>query len=290
MSRVGHEGVARSAMKVSIGVAWRSGLANRQTGHCVNRLRAMTEDAAWQLGRVPRQRLYEQIAQQLHDHIIDAGLRPGDRLPPERELAARLRVSRASLAQALVALEVLGIIEVRHGDGAVVVEHSSVHHVISALRDYRDRLPDILEARAALEVKLASLAAVRRTGEDLASIEATLEEMADDVAAGGRGVTGDERFHAAVTRAAHSGLLARMMQEIAGLVRESRIESLAQPGRPTESLEGHRCVAEAIRRRNPQAAGEAMAAHIQLVSDVAVLRDGDGEQPTEHDSGRSYDR
>lgn len=58
------------------------------------------------VSRVPRLRLYEQIAQQLYEHIGSAGLRPGDRLPPERELSARLGVSRASLAQALVALEV----------------------------------------------------------------------------------------------------------------------------------------------------------------------------------------
>lgn len=251
----------------------------------------MTEEPGWQLSRVPRQRLYEQIAQQLHEHITDAGLRPGDRLPPERELAARLRVSRASLAQALVALEVLGILEVRHGDGVVVVEHSSDHQVISALRAHRDRLPEVLEARAALEVKLASLAALRRTEDDMASIEQTLEDMADDVAAGGRGVDGDERFHAAVTRAGHSGLLARMMQEISDLVRESRLESLAQPGRPAESLEGHRRVADAIRRGDPLAAGEAMADHIALVSDVAVLRDGEGDgegSPGHARSSRSH--
>ena len=153
------------------------------------------------LGRVPRQRLYEQIAQQLYEHISEGGLQPGDRLPPERELAARLRVSRASLAQALVALEVLGVIDVRHGDGAVVMEHSSDRQVVAALRAHHDRLPDVLEARAALEVKLASLAAARRTDADLMAIDATLDAMEQDVAAGGRGVDGDERFHAAVTAA-----------------------------------------------------------------------------------------
>lgn len=233
----------------------------------------MKEEAPWQLGRVPRQRLYEQIAQQLHDHIVVAGLRPGDRLPPERELAARLRVSRASLAQALVALEVLGIIDVRHGEGAIVLEHSSDRQVVTALRAHRDRLPEVLEARAALEVKLASLAALRRTAEDLGVIDSTLQQMADDVAGGGRGVEGDERFHSAVTRAAHSGLLARLMHEISDLIRESRLESLAQPGRPTESLVGHRRIAEAIRRQDAAGAAAAMAAHIDLVSDVALLRD-----------------
>ncbi|SDY38489.1 transcriptional regulator, GntR family [Modestobacter sp. DSM 44400] len=235
----------------------------------------MVEVSAARLGRVPRQRLYEQIAQQLFEHIGTAGLRPGDRLPPERELAARLGVSRASLAQALVALEVLGVVTVRHGDGVVVVEHSSDRQVVSALRAHRDRLPEVLEARAALEVKLAALAAERRTRADLRAIDDALAGMAADIDSGGRGVEGDERFHAAVTAAGHSALLARLMQEISDLIRESRLESLSQPGRPTASLAGHQRVADAIHDQDAVGAAAAMEAHIQLVSDVAVLREED---------------
>jgi GntR family transcriptional repressor for pyruvate dehydrogenase complex len=235
----------------------------------------MVEVSPAALGRVPRQRLYEQIAQQLCEHISTAGLRPGDRLPPERELAARLGVSRASLAQALVALEVLGVVSVRHGDGAVVVEHASDRQVVSALRAHRDRLPEVLEARAALEVKLASLAAERRTEADLRTIDEALAAMAADVEAGGRGVEGDERFHAAVTAAGHSALLTRLMQEISDLIRESRLESLGQPGRPSASLAGHQRIADAIHRQDAAGAAAAMEAHIELVSDVAVLREGD---------------
>jgi GntR family transcriptional repressor for pyruvate dehydrogenase complex len=231
------------------------------------------EVSSERLGRVPRQRLYEQIAQQLYEHIRDAGLRPGDRLPPERELASRLGVSRASVAQALVALEVLGIITVRHGDGAVVVEQSDDRQVVSAVRAHRDRLPDVIDARAALEVKLAALAAERRSESDLEAIDLTLSQMAEDVAAGARGVDGDEAFHAAVTTAAHSELLARLMREISDLIRESRLESLSQPGRPAESLAGHHRVADAIRDRDPGAAAAAMSAHIQLVSEIPVLRE-----------------
>jgi GntR family transcriptional regulator, transcriptional repressor for pyruvate dehydrogenase complex len=223
------------------------------------------------LGPVPRPRLYEQIVQQLNQHIARAGLGPGDRLPPERELAARLGVSRASVAQALVALEVLGVVSVRHGDGAVIVEHATDRQVVAALRAHRDRLPDVIEARSALEVKLASLAARRRTEDDLAEIDAALAAMAADVEAGGRGVEGDERFHAAVTTAGHSALLARLMREISDLIRETRLESLSQPDRPRASLAGHRRIAEAIRAGDAPGAATAMHDHIELVSDVAVL-------------------
>jgi GntR family transcriptional regulator, transcriptional repressor for pyruvate dehydrogenase complex len=220
---------------------------------------------------VTRPRLYEQIVARIHDHVVEAGLRPGDRLPPERELAARLGVSRASVSQALVALEVVGIVDVRHGDGAVLLAPASRLHLVAAVRAHQDRLPEVIEARDALEGRLAGLAAERRTDEDLAAIDAALDTMAADVAAGGRGVAGDELFHAAVTRAGHSGLLARLMQEIAELVRETRLESLGQPGRPQASLASHREIAEAIRRRDPAAASQAMHDHIALVSDVALL-------------------
>lgn len=220
-----------------------------------------------------RPRLYEQLVERLLDHIQAEGLRVGDRLPPERELASQLAVSRASVSQALVALEVQGLIDVRHGDGAVILEIPPERQVLAALHARRNRVRDVIEAREALEVKLAGLAAVRRTASDLAAIDGALEEMARDVAQGGRGAVGDERFHAAVTAAAHSQLLARLMTEIAELIKESRIESLAQPGRPEESLDGHRRVAEAIRAGDATRAAIGMAEHIAAVSDVALLRE-----------------
>ena len=98
--------------------------------------------------------------------------------------------------------------------------------------------------------------------------------MEADIEAGGRGVEGDERFHGAVTAAAHSLLLARLMDEIGELIKETRIESLSQPG-PTARLPGR---APRDRRRDPRrrpraAASDAMHAHVAMVSDVALLRD-----------------
>ncbi len=220
-----------------------------------------------------RPRLYEQVAQQILDWVRESGLQVGDRLPPERELATRLGVSRATVSQALVAMEVVGVVAVRHGDGAVLVESSGTSKVVEALRRHAQRLPDIIEAREALESKLAGLAAVRRTEEDLARIDEALAVMAADIEAGGRGVTGDELFHAAVTTAGHSALLQRLMGEISDLVKETRIESLSQPDRPAESLAGHRRIAAAIRDRDAAGATAAMTDHVERVSDVALLRD-----------------
>ena len=226
-----------------------------------------------QLRPVTRPRLYEVIVEQLCGYIADNEMSPGDRLPAERELAANLGVSRASLSQALVALEVQGVLSVRHGDGAILVRRPIEERAIKALREHADRIPDIIEAREALEVKLAGLAAARRTDAEMAAIDASIATMEAEVETGDRGVVGDEMFHEALTAAAHSSLLAKLMHEISGLIRETRIESLSQEDRPRASLEGHRRIAEAVRKQDPQEASRAMADHIRLVSDVALLRD-----------------
>jgi GntR family transcriptional repressor for pyruvate dehydrogenase complex len=230
---------------------------------------------AEQLGPVTRPRLYEVIVEQLVAYISDKNLSEGDRLPAERDLAAKLGVSRASVSQALVALEVQGVLSVRHGDGAILLRRPTEERAIRALREHADRIPDIIEARVALEVNLAGLAAVRRTDAEMAAIDTAIATMEAEVEAGDRGVLGDEMFHEAITAAAHSSLLAKLMHEISGLIRETRIESLSQQNRPRASLEGHRRIADAVRKQDADAASRAMADHIRLVSDVALLRDRD---------------
>jgi GntR family transcriptional repressor for pyruvate dehydrogenase complex len=219
-----------------------------------------------------RPRLYEQVVSEIEAWIAENGLEVGARLPPERELAAKLGVSRATISQALVAMEVVGMVSVRHGDGVVLIEPAGSAKVVNALRRHAQQLPEIIEARDALETKLAALAAERRTESDLAAMDEALELMERDIADGGRGVEGDERFHAAVTAAGHSPLLAKLMTEISDLIRETRIASLAQPDRPASSLRGHRKIADAIRARDAAAAALAMQQHVAMVSDVAHLK------------------
>ncbi|UUW92512.1 FadR/GntR family transcriptional regulator [Pimelobacter simplex] len=226
-----------------------------------------------ELKAVSRPRLYEQLVEQLVTYIVEAGLSVGDRLPAERDLASQLRVSRASVSQALIALEVQGIVDVRHGDGAIILDIPVGRQMLSALGARRRRLRDVIEAREAMEVKLAALAAERRDDNDLAAIDDALLFMQHEIEHNELGMSGDERFHAAVTAAGHSALLGDLMSEISELIRESRTESLSQPGRPEASLKGHQLVADAIRARDPEAASRAMALHIASVSDVALLRE-----------------
>lgn len=218
-----------------------------------------------------RTRLYEQVLDRLRNYVVEGGLRAGDRLPPERDLAARLGVSRASVKQAIVVLEVQGLVEARHGGGTYLVRDSLEVEPVEQLVERRRRLPDVLDAREALETKLAELAAERRTAEDIAELRAALGVMGEEIDEGADGVEGDRLFHAAVTAAAHSGILAEFMRSIADQITESRHESLRQPGRPVRSLAQHTAIFEAIEAGRPRQAAAAMRRHVRTVAKVRLL-------------------
>jgi GntR family transcriptional repressor for pyruvate dehydrogenase complex len=222
------------------------------------------------IGRLERRPLYELLADRLREHADEHDLRAGAKLPAERVLAGQLGVSRASLRQAIVALEVQGLLEVRHGGGTFLRRDGLQPAPLAEVLDRRRRLPAILDAREALEGTIARLAAERRTPSDVARIETALAELTgdEDTEPAERG---DADFHAAITAAAHSPIIARMMAELAPEIALTRHESLDQPGRPARSAAQHRAVAEAVIAGDPVAASEAMLAHLRSVGDVKLL-------------------
>lgn len=219
-----------------------------------------------------RTRLYEDLVERLGEFVIRTNLEVGGRFPPERELASRLEVSRASLRQALAVLEAQGFIEVRHGGGVFLRRSRGFGGVLHKLVERRSRLPEVLEARELLEVRLAELAAARRTDADLAAMRAALAEMEAEVASNGLGVDGDAAFHHAVHRAGNNKVLEHVIDGLAEAIHETRVESLSEPDRPTNSLRAHRRILEAIEAQQPPAAAQAMRAHLRQVADVALLR------------------
>lgn len=220
---------------------------------------------------VSRTRLYEQLVQRLLQHVRDSGLTPGDRLPPERELASRLGVSRNSLKQAFVVLEVQGLVDIRQGDGTYLRRADIAPEPMEVLLARRQRLPDVLEAREALEVKLAELAAYRRTEEDLAALDSALDDMRAAVEAGDLGGECDRRFHAAVASAGRSRVLQGFYEALAPQISETRRESLRQPDRPQQSLAQHEQIAAALRARDAEAAVRAVREHVHSVGTVRLL-------------------
>jgi GntR family transcriptional repressor for pyruvate dehydrogenase complex len=219
-----------------------------------------------------RSRLYEDVGERLGEFVTEARMVPGDHFPPERELSQRMRVSRTSVRQAFVVLQVLGFVDIRHGEGVFLRRTRGFGESLDKLLDRRRRLPDVLDAREALEVKLAELAAGRRSERDLHAMEAALHEMEMEVRAGGLGIDGDAAFHHAIALAARNEVLLHLIDAMAEVIQESRVESLSEPGRPPRSLEAHRRILAAIESQSTDLAAEAMRLHLRVVADVSLLR------------------
>lgn len=221
---------------------------------------------------VERSRLYEDVGQRLGELVRESRMSPGDQFPPERELALRLQVSRTSVRQSFVVLQALGFVDVRHGEGVFLRRTRGFGESLTKLMERRRRLPEALEAREAIEVKLAELAAARRTGEDLFAMGGAIDRMETEIGEGGLGVEGDAAFHHAIAMAARNEILLHLVDAMAEVIQESRFESLSEPGRPPRSLAAHRKIMSAIDSGSPEQAVEAMRSHLREVADVSLLR------------------
>jgi GntR family transcriptional regulator, transcriptional repressor for pyruvate dehydrogenase complex len=219
-----------------------------------------------------RSRLYEEVGERLAEFVTESLMAPGDQFPAERDLAHRLGVSRTSVRQAFVVLQALGFVDIRHGEGAFLRRTRGFGDSLTKLLERRRRLPDVLEAREALEVKLAELAAAHRGQDDLKAMNAALTQMEKEIIAGGLGTEGDAAFHHAIALAARNQILLHLIEAMAEVIQESRVESLSEPGRPRRSLEAHRRILAAIQSRSTELAAEAMRQHLRVVADVSLLR------------------
>jgi GntR family transcriptional regulator, transcriptional repressor for pyruvate dehydrogenase complex len=219
-----------------------------------------------------RSRIYEDVGERLAEFVGESGMAPGDQFPTERELAQKLHVSRTSVRQSFVVLQALGFVDVRHGEGMFLRRTRGFGESLTKLLERRRRLPDVLEAREALEVKLAELAAAHRGDGDLKSMEAALAQMEAEVNAGGLGIEGDAAFHHSIALASRNEILLHLIDAMAEVIQESRVESLSEPGRPPRSLEAHRRILAAIESRSAQLAAEEMRLHLRVVADVSLLR------------------
>jgi GntR family transcriptional regulator, transcriptional repressor for pyruvate dehydrogenase complex len=235
------------------------------------------------LHAVEPRRLYRQIAEQLRS-LIAAGEWPmGTRLPPERDLAAQLNVSRPSVREALIALEVEGLVEVRMGSGVYVTALEPA----PAARAAADELGpfDIIRARALIEAELAALAARQATPALLKRLRAAVKAMEDDIARGTMPLRGDREFHLALAEASGNAALARV---VAQLFDERNNPLFEQFGRHFENARSwraavaeHRAVVKAVSAGEVANARRAMQAHLQNSHDrfAAALVDTEAAAP-----------
>jgi GntR family transcriptional regulator, transcriptional repressor for pyruvate dehydrogenase complex len=226
------------------------------------------------LQRIERSPLYEVVAERLRDFIESENLKPGDRLLPERELAERLGVSRTSVRQALTAMRVMGLIDIRPGAGAYLQRPPAdlVPSLAAEVAEAEVDHPMIWEVREGVEVQAARLAARRRGEEDLAAMRDALAAMARSIQGGGDGVDGDRLFHRAIVTAAHNELLSQLIGELGDVVDRTSEVSLTLPGRAPRSLEAHRQILAAIEAGDEEEAADRMRKHIAESAESVVSR------------------
>jgi len=220
---------------------------------------------------VNRSRLSQRIVLRICELIRDNRLVAGDRLPPERELSERLQVSRASLREALTALELAGIVETRHGDGTRVRDFHELgvtSPLALALSATDDLVGDLWELRLIFEPALAAQAALRASDDDIAAMRSANDEiarLASQLESAERTIDLDREFHAAIARASGNRAALRVLQLLNELLLTSRRHFAAEPSRRRRTSARHNEIIDAIERRDPPAARDSMLRHLQDV-------------------------
>jgi GntR family transcriptional repressor for pyruvate dehydrogenase complex len=240
------------------------------------RSRANPEAATLEdLQTVQKSRRYEQVAEQIHQLIGKGVLKPGDRLPAERELAARFGVARSSIRDAIRTLAVMGIVEPRQGHGTVVRDLSTDALVVplaNVLSRRRDHVAELLDVRRMIEPALAARAAVNATAEEIAKLEDVLRRQAEKMRRRQPAIEEDSEFHYGIALAARNGVVLKILDVLMDLLLESRTRSLQVPGRPERSYAGHKRVLAAIKRRDAPAAEAAVRKHLEEIEGIVMRK------------------
>ncbi len=214
---------------------------------------------------IARTTLTESTFDQLISFVVKDEWKAGDRIPPERELCQQLGIARTSLREALKAMELVGMLESRVGDGTFVCPRSEFlsRPLLWAFTGTdHDELRDIMEARMLLEQDMAGLAAVRASGEELQTIGDAVQMMRDSIAADDSILEADMAFHLAIADAAHNEVLGNAVQLLRNLMRQWIYLKLLIPDVPAKVLKRHEAIYSAIRRRDPETARSAMRKHL----------------------------
>jgi GntR family transcriptional repressor for pyruvate dehydrogenase complex len=212
--------------------------------------------------------LSDKVAEQLTEAIVSRQVRPGERLPSERELGEKFNVSRTVVREAVRSLAARGLVRVTSGRGVEVSEFNS-GNVAASMRllvrgheglDYGK----VNEVRTAVEVQTAGLAAQRATPDDLQRLRQICDDQQRSLEKGELATASelDFQFHRELTRASGNELLLAMLDSISDVLREVRNQAMAQPHVGEDGLRAHRWILECVSSREPGAARDAMAKHL----------------------------
>jgi GntR family transcriptional repressor for pyruvate dehydrogenase complex len=235
--------------------------------------------------QLKRSRLSEQVVERIQALIVADSLRPGDKLPSERELAEQLDVSRTVVREAIRVLSVRGLVRAKPGCGTYVQEMSPTNAAASILLLLKLRkgdasLGNLYEVRRMIEVEAAGLAAARATAENIAALEDALANMRSQMEDPEAYAEYDLAFHAAIADATQNELFSILLNPISNLWQQEVFLSIFAPGAPEDGLSHHQNVLKWIKAREPEEARRAMANHIKHSEALveAVHRNADSLQ------------
>src|SRR6266576_5174461 len=234
--------------------------------------------------------LAEQVVIQVRDMIRQGKLRPGDRLPSERELAKRLGMSRASLRPGLRFLAAMGVLTSRHGSGTYIADgppalDSEPLRMLAALHGFTQ--DEMFEARRLLEVGLAGLAAEHATDDHLATMAEEVTEMYAALDDPQQYLIHDIRFHRAVAAGSGNQILAALMDMVSAVMYERRSATGERATDLKESAEMHRKIYRLIRGRKAEEARVAMSEHLTLAQQAFASEEVSGMGPFELQAAKS---
>jgi GntR family transcriptional regulator, transcriptional repressor for pyruvate dehydrogenase complex len=228
----------------------------------------LADDAALSLalgGSISSTSVVTEVTRRLLDYFTSGTVQPGSRLPPERQLAASLQVGRSAVREALAALEVLGVVEVRPGSGTYL--RSSTSELLPQTLSWgvllgEPKTRELIEVRHGLEVQAARLAATAITDDGLRRLAEHLRTMRANRTEFDAFVTADMLFHQELAAGAGNALLDQMLQSVRSLVRVWVERALSDRKHAQRTCTEHAAIVTALRSRDPQAAADAMSAHM----------------------------
>jgi GntR family transcriptional repressor for pyruvate dehydrogenase complex len=211
----------------------------------------------------------DEAIEKIKEMIISGELRPGDRLPREADLAQRLGLSRSSLREAVRALSLVRILDVRQGDGTYVTSLDAallLEALSFVIELHHDRsVLELLEARRLLEAEAAALAAVRIAPDQIAELHALIDAMpgCTDVE---EFVENDIGFHGTIAAAAGNSVVSKLLESLSGRTIRARIwRAITESGATDRTVAEHRAICDAIERGSPELARAWMAVHVASV-------------------------
>lgn len=226
--------------------------------------------------QIKAKKIYEEVAEALHEMIRTGQLNPGDRLDSVQQLAENFQVGRSAIREALSALKAMGLVEMRQGEGTFIKSFEAkqiIFPLSTAILMNKEDIANLLEFRKVIETGISAAAARKRTEHDLESLKLVLEEMKNVKGDSELGEKADFKFHLALSEASHNPILSGLMSQVSELLFETQKETrrlwLFSKQTTIEKLyEQHVAIYEAILEQDEEKARKTMFSHLDNVEDI----------------------